>query len=116
MSSGFVLERMSCSPPHQEPLYAVTSRIDVRFRPSAPIQRTPRRKRSVAGILKRTTSVRVVGFLAVQFSTICFGQSAYPPASLPASMTAGDFTYTVPMGWQLAVRPMLEYGLVFGQQ
>jgi hypothetical protein len=66
----------------------------------------------------RTTSIRVVGFLAVQISTICFGQSAYPPASLPASMTAGDFTYTVrlPMGWQLAVRPMLEYGLVFGQQ
>jgi hypothetical protein len=63
-----------------------------------------------------TASIRVVGFFAVLISTICFGQSAYPPASLPLTMTAEDATYQVrlPMGWQLAVRPMLEYGLVFG--
>jgi hypothetical protein len=65
-----------------------------------------------------TTSIRVVGFLAIQLSTICFGQAAYSPASLPAVMTAADYTYTVrlPVGWQLAVNPMLEYGLVFGPQ
>jgi hypothetical protein len=65
-----------------------------------------------------TSSIRVVGFLAIQLSTICFGQAAYSPASLPAVMTAADYTYTVrlPVGWQLAVNPMLEYGLVFGPQ
>ena len=40
------------------------------------------------------------------------------PASLPFVMTAQDATYTValPAGWQPAVKPTLEYGLVFGNE
>jgi hypothetical protein len=94
------------APPFSGGLQA-TLGLSKRLAASAPLQE-----------FMRTASISVVGFLAVQISAISLGQSVHPPAPLTFVVTAGDGTYRVrlPAGWQMAVSPMLEYGLVFGQQ